>query len=216
MSCLYIKWLLECDLLDERCFSFDHRPCHVPGSCTVFLETWQGYCSFQIYNTKIIFSPTNSYSKPWSSHCPLHINNPCYHRVYHPLVLMMCWNHILVVKEKLTPKNRVWTQHSCLQTQDLLHPGTFYYKSLINLILVCTELIVCIISHIVYIGPGEYDPDLTSRIGSKQSGLACSREERFKTSPRSTLGPGSYQVRSGWILLLLVMLLQNSLKRFSC
>ena len=41
------------------------------------------------------------------------------------------------------------------------------------------------------VGPADYDPEMTTN----QSGLLCSKEERFKSSPRTRLGPGSYHVR---------------------
>ena len=47
-------------------------------------------------------------------------------------------------------------------------------------------------------GPGEYDPDVITRVGNHPHGLLCSREQRFKLVSKSGLGPGSYQV---WVEL---------------
>lgn len=43
-------------------------------------------------------------------------------------------------------------------------------------------------------GPGMYEPDLNTRVGNTQHGLICSKDERFKFTQKSALGPGVYEL----------------------
>ena len=40
-----------------------------------------------------------------------------------------------------------------------------------------------------------YEPDLNTRVGNTQHGLICSKDERFKSTQKSALGPGVYEVK---------------------
>ena len=54
------------------------------------------------------------------------------------------------------------------------------------------QLHVC--SSSILSGPGEYNYQEKLRIGGENGGLICSHDTRFKTVPKTPLGPGTYKV----------------------
>lgn len=58
---------------------------------------------------------------------------------------------------------------------------------------------------IFFSGPGEYEYQEKGRIGAERGGLICSHDTRFKSKPKTALGPGAYKVYHATIALLLLI-----------
>lgn len=63
-------------------------------------------------------------------------------------------------------------------------------------VLHCTSIHVYMMHFYYFIlsGPGEYEYQEKHKIGMESSGLICSHDTRFKTAPKTPLGPGTYKV----------------------
>ena len=112
--------------------------------------------------------------------------------LYHLLGLMMYQNLMISLKGELMSNQRLLIQlsfHLMLVLPLLVIFFSMKQTSLIQVTFACTVSVMWFCP-----GPGNYDYEEWSKIGTNPHGLISSRDQRFKPMAKQMLGPGSYQV----------------------